>query len=392
MSPSSVDENTPYFFSQRRERQFQRRLRKIPDDVSVFREKRDGLGADAESVVSAGWLSRTGDVHTTAKSAIRRGSVASVSGKRVTLSGKVVFLPPVDKDGPKLVSGESESDEGTHKPLASVREEEAAGARSGLAKEIYKFNELKFGSTSILSNLGKCLDSVQLREHVAQFSDKLDPELVRKFLQDHRSLTSDVAVEKREWQTDCYLDLSIGGRNKHAFFTARPGEEERGEQGEGSSEDRRRSEGATIAAISQRYAQRLSPKLNLPDLRSSRKKETGGEKRSPKRVTLNQEIMSRGDTPHRPQTAHSVLSNFSYHSDSRPSSAGESRANDNQFDALPPELRPPSIMLYKRESVVPAVRVKGPRTRLEKYRDQTTTRRRQPSRVKIRGECAMHYT
>ena len=361
-----MEGQTPFFFSQRRDRQFQRRFRKTLDDVSVFGEKRDPLGrADGESVVSSAWLR--------AKSALRRGS--ATSGRRVSLSGKIV-LPLVDKDGPRLVSGEQEtksvSGEGTQNALASLPEEKEVRSGWTKVKEVYKFDELKFGSTSILSNLGKCLDSAPVREHITDVSDRLDPELLHKFLQSHQSLISDTVVEKREWQTDCYLDLSI--KNKHPFLTAPPTTKEE-EEGEGKSEERRKSD-AVVSAISKRYTQQ---QLNPTTIKPKEKK----PKRSPpKRVTLNQEAMSRLDSPKRPQTARSILSNISFHSDySRPSSSGESRINDTHYDALPAELRP-SIMLYKRESTAPKVKVKGPRTRLEKYRDQISCDRRKPGRLK----------
>ena len=378
MSPSFLDENTPYFFSQRRERSYQqRRLRKTPDDVSVFREWREGYGADGESVVSVGRLSRAPADLQRVRSARRRGSAAS--------SRRVALLPPVDKDGPRLVSGEElDSKQGA---LASLEEEEKDGkrARSGWAKvkEIYKFNELKFGSTSILSSLGKCLDLTP-GENAAPALEQLEPDLVRKFLQDHRSLTSDIVVEKREWQTDCYLDLGSCSKNKNPFLTVPPNQGE-GEEGEDkytvNGEQRRRSEEAAISAISKRYAKRLNPKpISFKD---TKKKENATEKRPSKRVTLDKKVMSKPDSPKRPQTAHSTLSNFSFHSDySRPSSSGGESRPDH-YDVLPAELRPPSIMLYKRESLVPQLKAREPRTRLEKYRDQTSSTHRKPTRIKI---------
>ena len=368
MSPSYVEEHKPYFFSQRRDRQFHRRLRKTPDDVSVFGDKREALRADGESVVSAGWAR--------ARSALRRGSAAS--SRRVTLSGKLTILPPVDKDGPKLVSAvdsdtKSVSSENKQSP------EDNRGARPGWTKAkeaLYKFNELKFGSTSILSNLAKCLELTPPREDGAEEEGRLDPELLRRFLQDYQSLTADTVVEKREWQTDCYLDLST--KNKHPFLTAPPPPEELEEEGKGgggrAQEVRRKTEEA-IAAISKRYARQLNPKPTTEtSLRTGEKqREREKEKRPPKRVTMNQEVMSRVETPRRPHTAHSVISNMSFRSDySRPSSAGED--TESHFDMLPAELRP-SIVVYKRESMAPKVKVKSPRTRLERYRDQKTQER-----------------
>ena len=376
MSPSYVEEHKPYFFNQRRDRQFHRRLRKTLDDVSIFGDKREGLRGDGESVVSAGW--------TRAKSALRRGS--ATSSKRVALSGKVTVLPHLDKDGPKLVSAGELQTSDTKSPSVESKQDEEARSGWTKVKEVYKFNELKFGSTSILSNLAKCLLSSQLREQEADISEKLDPELLRKFLQDHQSLTSDTVVEKREWQTDCYLDLS--NKNKHPFLTAPPGELE--EEGKcvdiGKVEEERRRSGEVIAAISKRYNRQFKkPKPNIAPFVNST--QTEKEKRPLKRVTLNQEVMSRLESPpRRPQTAHSVLSNMSFHSDySRPSSAGgESRITESHFDMLPAELRP-SIMVYRRESMAPTVKVKAPRTRLEKYRDQQRPRGGRQLHVRIKS-------
>ena len=369
MSPFFLGESTPYFFNQRRERPYQqRRLRKTPED------RRDGLWGDGESVVST----------LRPKSSVRRGSASS--SRRISLSGKAAALPPVDRDGPRLVSGEPVSGEAKPNTLASLQEEEEEEKkdRSGRAKdrENYKFNELKFGSTSILSNLGKCLDSISLREEeLGQVSDGLDPELVRRFLLDHRSLTSDIVVQKREWQTDCYLDLLSSSKNRHPFLAAPPGEEDEEGKLVRSNEDRRQSEAATLASISQRYANRINPKpVSFEEVK--REKVTA-KQRSSKRVTLNQEVMSKPQSPRRPQTAHSVLSNISFHSDySRPSSADVESKFDH-YDVLPAELRPPSIMLYKRESLAPQLKVRGPRTRLEKYRDQSSGERRKTTRIKI---------
>ena len=333
-------------------------------------------------MVSAGWLSKPTDFSRT-KSALRRGS--ATSGKRVVLSSKVVVLPSVDIRGPRLVSGEVEakslSGVSKHKVAASHPDEEEPRSGWTKVKEVYKFDELKFGSTSILSSLAKLFDSAPLREHDSStaLSENLDPELLSKFLQNYHSLTSDTVVEKREWQTDCYLDVRV--KNEHSFLTAPPEEEK--EEGDCSEERKKLEE--TISAISKRYAEKDPGAVCSNVNREQKEKEKGKEKRSLKRVTLNQGNMSKDEFGRRPQTARSTLSNYSFHSDySRPSSAGESRIND--FDMLPAELRP-SIMLYKRESMAPKVKVKGPRTRLEKFRSQMTQdRHSQLSRNRLKSE------
>ena len=180
---------------------------------------------------------------------------------------------------------------------------------------------------------------------------------MRRFLLDHRSLTSDIVVQKREWQTDCYLDLLSSSKNRHPFLTAPPGEEEEEGNLVRSNEDRRQSEVATLASISQRYTNRINPKpVSFEEVKRER---VTAKQHSSKRVTLNQEVMSKPQSPRRPQTAHSVLSNISFHSDySRPSSADVESKFDH-YDVLPAELRPPSIMLYKRESLAPQLKVRG---------------------------------
>ena len=390
MSPSFVEEHAPYFFSQRKDRRFQRRFRKTLDDVSVFGEKRDplqALRADGESAASVGPPSRPADF-TRALSSRRRSSAI---GKRVALSDKVTVLPHVDRDGPRLVSGGTEaaetksvSSESKQKLLTSLPEETEPRSGWTKVKEIYKFDELKFGSTSILSNLGKVLNNSTPFSDLTVFSDKLDPELLRKFLQDYQSLTSDTVVEKREWQTDCYLDLSV--KNEQPFLTAPPEEEG------GVEEDRKKYE----EVISNRHTQHLNPKPASGKIDSEQRER---EKHSSKRVTMSEEVMSKLKSVERPQTAYSTLSNLSFHSDySRASSVddGESRINDSHYDMLPAELRP-SIMLYKRESMAPKVKVKGPRTRLEKFRDQMSrehhhNRTKSEGFVLLRGSSSDHCT
>ena len=351
MGPSFSEEHTPYFFSQRRDRRFQRRLRKTLDDVSVFGEKRDPLQAPRADGESAGELSRVAEL-------TRAGRRSSVAGKRVDLSGKVI-LPPVDKDGPRLVSGDptdavetkSTASEGKQNVPDSVTEETEARSGWTKVKGVYKFNELKFGSTSILLNLAKLFGSAPF---TIFDNTKLDPELVQRFLRSHQSLTSDIVVEKREWQTDCYLDLSL--RNKQSFLTAPPEEDNEKQQSK-----------AVIPSIAKQHGKKKN-------------------KQSPKRVTMSKEVVTKWKSVERPLTARSTLSNLSFRSDySRASSDDdeESRINDSHYDVLPAELRP-SIMLYKRESLAPRIKVKGPRTRLEKFRaqasgDRQTTRSKQKS-------------
>ena len=253
MSPAHVEEHSLFFFSQRRNRRFQRRFRKTLDDTSVFGEKRDpslALRADGESVVSAKVLPAavTSEVPPSQKH-------RSASGKRVALSEKVVVLPPVDWDGPRLVSGDPQQSEvvetkhpTSEKFIKSLLEEAKprTGSEKSKIKEAYRFNELKFGSTSILSNLAKVLYPGLFEDYVT-LPEGTPIEFANKFLQDHQSLTADVVVEKREWQTDCYLDLGL--QNEQPFLTGVPGEEE----------ERKKSEQA-VATIARHQDRKKKPK------------------------------------------------------------------------------------------------------------------------------------
>lgn len=359
MSPSFVDEHAPYFFNQRTDRRFRRRFRKILDDVSLYGEKRDLHTPEGERVASAGK-----HAFTRALSARPRSSAI---GKRVGLSNKVVVLPPVDKDGPRLVSEAAET-KSESKQRSSVKEEEEPRSGWTKVKEIYKYDELKFGSTSILSNLEKLFNSGLLIKELSAFTDNLDQDLLHKFLRDYHSLTADTVVEKREWQTDCYLDLSV--ENKHPFLTAPPEEE--------GSEDRKKVNEA-ISTISKRHAQQLDPSLAAKSKAIDSKPNKEKEKYSTKRVTMSEEVMSKFSSVERPQTARSVLSNVSFHSDYSRTSI------DSHYDELPAEFGP-NIMSYKRESMAPKVKVKGPRTRLEKFSSQASQNRHHPSHYRPKSE------
>ena len=125
-------------------------------------------------------------------------------------------------------------------------------------------------------------------------------------------LVTDVIVEKREWQTDCYLDY-------------KPHIE--------------RSEHSTKDDLSERQ-------------------ETGKQRRQ-QMVTIADKMDSR------PLTAKSSASGVSIKSDlSRDSS------HDAEYDKLPPELRTqgPQILRYRRESHTPKRKLAKPQTRMEKFK------------------------
>lgn len=72
-----------------------------------------------------------------------------------------------------------------------------------------------------------------------------------------------------------------------------------------------------------------------------------------------------GAAPERPQTARSIMSNFSLKSE-RSSDDGRESVFTTDYDRLPPELRP-SILNFRRESQMPKLKKQ---TRLEKMQSQ----------------------
>ena len=341
MSPAYVDVQNYYFFSQRRDRRFQRRVRKVLDDASVYSyggERRDHFRADGESVVSAGGLGTPARCN-------------SAIGRR---ADKAVVFPPLDSKGPKLVSRDPQHleaveiksilSEKKQKFLQSLSEEKS---QPPISKDLYRFNELKFASTSILSNLAKLFRSVE----IAVFTEDLPTELIDIFLLDYESLTTDVVVEKREWQTDCYLDLSFSTKNKHPYLTEAPATEEQ----------KLKSDEVVSAIVNRKGKEKFITDKPVE------------KKRTKKHVTMDQEGLPKWKSMERPQTAKSILSSLSFHSDfSQPSSTDDHESRmiySHHHDVLPAELRP-NILHYKRESLAPKVKSKAPKTRLEKYKAQ----------------------
>ena len=184
----------------------------------------------------------------------------------------------------------------------------------------YKFNEVKFASTSILSNLSRRLETVPscLELHLPE-------SLVDNLIVDFYQLVVDTIVDKREWQTDCYLDYKP---NKKPYLTSEP------------------QEGDPTKLRLESSLNRLVTK-----------------EQSKKNLIKKRDMAERKLIPERPQTAKSTMSCMSIKSD-------VSNISDvTEYDKLPPELRTrgPEILRYRRESKVPRPKLPGPRTRLEKF-------------------------
>lgn len=201
----------------------------------------------------------------------------------------------------------------------------------------YTFSELKFLATGILSQLSKLLFNYKPVKDLCIISEELESDLLRDFYQ----LCCDVVVDKREWQTDCYLDQHFGSR---PFFTSVPEEEER-----------------------------VLIESNL------KKTEAVLEQ---KKVKMS-DTAKKTKSSNRPATSHSRASLHSaVSSDFGPISIAEddkeSRLAPSEYDLLPSSLCPrgPTILSYKRESMIKPFEFAGPKTRFEKFKQSTVNKRR----------------
>jgi len=119
MTHVRAEAHDPYFFSQRKNRRFQRRLRKSFDDYSLYGERKETLltfkvGWDAESVVSG---APGGRWRRPSSGTIRPGTAA----RRVSLKHPQIALPAVDPTGPNLVAAPEPILEAVETNLLSAR-------------------------------------------------------------------------------------------------------------------------------------------------------------------------------------------------------------------------------------------------------------------------------
>ena len=325
------------FFDQQRPRRFQhRRLRKIDDTLSNFGDKKESYltftksNWDAESVqTGVRSLKRP-------PTAGRRPSTAS---RRVSVNEIPTLLPPIDPSGPRLVSKEPLIPEEVEvrSTLSNKKREfleEVEGKLQSREKDkpsrYWKFNEAKFVSISVLARLSELIYS-------SEFEITLPESLVEDLRRSHQELTADVVVEKREWQTDCYLDYKK--KNEQPFLTSLP-EEPQAQ--------------AKLEAAVEKVA----------------KKEV--EKEKVKKVRMSREISKRKTaSPERPQTARSILSSYSFKSDATGESAtdDDGRESRMEYDVLPADLSS-RLMNFRQESLVPKLRRSAAKTRLEKFQMQ----------------------
>lgn len=191
----------------------------------------------------------------------------------------------------------------------------------------YKFNEIKFASTTILSKLSRRLDLVDT-SIVSEI--ELPESLVNSLIVSHNQLIADTIVERREWQTDCYVAAPT---TNPLFLTDTPNKDNPLRQAVESSFN----------------------KFIEKQHQSAKKK--------------GKMSKDEADKPERPMTAKSTMSGVSIKSELSNVSETDSKVD---YDKLPPELRMqgPEILRHRRESKIPSKpKIPGPRTRLERFNE-----------------------
>ena len=161
--------------------------------------------------------------------------------------------------------------------------------------------------------------------------------LVNLLVQSFHSLVADTILEKREWQTDCYLDYKPNKRRP--FLT------ESSDEGD-----------------KQKLLSSLTHFVNQ------------------EREVLKQKTNMSGKTLERPLTAKSTASGVSIKSD-----VSYGSSHGAEYDKLPPELRVtqgPQILRYRRESQTPKRKFSGPKTRLEKFKAMESKYKREEEKSK----------
>ena len=217
-----------YFYDQKRTER-PKRYRKLPDDASV-------IGDRSVPVRKIAVLSRASSASGESsfrhpKSALKAPSLERSSlnelhpaspSKPKSLGG--LGFPEVDNSSgrKRCVSSHLEPSEaswitpGKEKLLYSIEEEDKSQDRS--LKFFSNFDEAKFAATGILSQLMKVLDANSILKKGLEV--ELPTELIGNLRKDFEDLSEDTVVEKRAWQTDCYLEWEKESR--HPFFESPP--------------------------------------------------------------------------------------------------------------------------------------------------------------------------
>ena len=367
-----MEEKLCYFYTQKKERAVQRRPRKEIDDLVVFNKPETLLkftgGLRDESTNTKDAARRGSQQHhdaplqrrssyyhdaETVNTHVDSSSTRGREGGRIQPDVKVYNppkeepepqvdpLPEIDAKGPNLVAATTTEPSGKTKgrPSRSVRPTDVDVDGGDPSHPTFSFTEAKFASSSILSHIARYLYKVS-----EDFYVYIPVELVATLKAGFGDLSSDTVVGKREWQTDCYLELD--GENANPFYTSVPEDKHEAQKGLSKVFERKKTE------------------FSLPLIK---------KKKAWKKSVMQRSKASRANkvstpTPsERPATARSVQSSMSYMSDVT--------ELESEYDALPPGCPgvPPTSLYWRKEGPGGARGGKGfnePRTRLEKFRAQ----------------------
>lgn len=329
-----------YFHDQKRTKR-PKRYRKVPDDASVAGDR--GYPVRKISVLSRVSSASGESLFRRPRSALKAPSLERSPLNEVPPTSpsrtKNLGFPQVDSGGGRRRSvshlDPSEASwitPGKEKLLHSIEEEDKGQDRS--LKFFSNFDEAKFAATGILSQLVKVLDGKSTPEEV-----ELPTELLCNLRKDFEDLSEDIVVEKRAWQTDCYLDWERGSR--HPFF-------------EGPPEDR-----DLVCSV-------LHNSVNILITKQQKKKRV-------KMAAQYGPEAKRGSMSARRGSASRPISSMSIHSEALGSEfmfGGSVAETDDGFDFLPPGLgvRTPTTPLLQYRGEILAAHyedMKSP-TRLEK--------------------------
>lgn len=357
-----------YFYSQKNQRIFHRRLRKSFDDYTLFGDHKEQL------LTFAGLGGAEG------KESVNRAKRPASSYKRVVVSlSSGLVLPSVDPAGPRLVTEvggggrERDREDSASEVAIDEAEQEAEEEERRRKGRAFTFAEAKFASTSVLANLARLLGS---HSDALTIPAYLADDLLRNFNQ----LAYDAVVERREWQTESSC-LYPDSNNASPYLTGQP-EDEAGRVRQNSS-----VEAVVVraqASHKQLHNKKRQRKRKKGNNKNTMEKQSGADANPSSHEPL---LTSRRHVPERPMTAMSVASNYSVRSDVSRSSSGQHGRDDSpsanyEYDSLPAELRgtSPTILNYRREvhTVVPKL------TRLEKLNAQKA------SNLKPKSKCRGH--
>ena len=210
---------------------------------------------------------------------------------------------------------------------------------------------MKFASTSILANLSKVFQEISSLDELL-----LPLNLVDIFGQNYNYLVADTVVEKREWQTDCYLDL----KQSQAFLT----------------EDLEPEKEAELKQNFERSLNVFAIRQNKERARIAKKNRMQEEQQSQQKTVKKTE---------RPSTSKSSTSVKSFESvdidwDKESIVSRVSQA-ETEYDKLPSHLRLTGtpLLRFRRETTLPRATLQGlkPMTRLEKFRAMANRQEKQ---------------